>query len=203
MEIRGGNYFQAALMRKALGAGRGEQNMPAVLHHLARGDDRVVDAAHGGHPSGAQRRSVHDAGVELDFPVGVRRGAASGIENARILQRCDRRGHRVEARAAVLQDVVAGLQGTLERRALRLRAGAPDLSRAAVDGHRAARLHCFFAWPSAEQGWSLEQRSPITPTAWISISMPGRAKLLTVISALPGSLPLWNMSLRISTKRSP
>src|SRR6267143_2639907 len=189
MEIRGGNYFQPVLARKALGAGPGEQNVPAALHHLARGGDRVLDAAHDGNPSGAQRRSVHDAGVELDFPFGVRRGAAAGVENARILQRYDRCRHCLEARAAVLQDAVAGLQGTLERCALRLRAGAPDLSRAAVDGDRAARLHRFFAWPSAEQGWSLEQRSPITPTAWISISMPGRAKLLTVISALPGELP--------------
>src|SRR5437667_329365 len=98
MEIRGGNYFQPATACKALGAGSGEQHVPAVLHHLARGGDRVLDAAHGGHPSGAQRRSVHDAGVELDLSVAVRRG----------------------------------------------------------------------------------------PTAWISISMPGRAKLLTVISALPG-----------------
>src|SRR5437762_9361610 len=63
MKIRGGNYFQPALTRKALGAGPGEQHVPAVLHHLARGGDRVPDAAHGGHPSGAQRRSVHDAGV--------------------------------------------------------------------------------------------------------------------------------------------
>ncbi len=46
--------------------------------------------------------------------------------------------------------------------------------------------YLFFAWPSAEQGWSFEQRSPITPTDWISISMPGRAKLVTVMSALPG-----------------
>src|SRR5256885_1191151 len=97
-----------------------------------------------------------------------------------------RRAPRLGAGAAVLQDAVAGRQGTLERRALEPRRGAPDLSRATVDGDRAARLHRFFAWPSAEQGWSLEQRSPITPTAWISISMPGRAKLLTVISALPG-----------------
>src|SRR6267378_6128890 len=47
-------------------------------------------------------------------------------------------------------------------------------------------VHFFLAWPSAEQGWSLEQRSPITPTDWISISMPGRAKFVTVMSALPG-----------------
>jgi hypothetical protein len=46
--------------------------------------------------------------------------------------------------------------------------------------------HFFFAIPSAEQGVSLEQLSPITPTACISISMPGRAKFVTVMRALPG-----------------
>src|SRR5436309_2731296 len=132
MEMRGRDYFQSVLTGKALGAGPGEQHVPAALHHLARGGDRVLDAAHGGHPSGAQRRSVHDAGVELDLSVAVRRSAAAGIENARILQRCDGRGHRVEARAAVLQDAVAGLQGMLERRALAPRRGAPRLSRVAV-----------------------------------------------------------------------
>src|SRR6266850_1261319 len=156
MEIRAGNYFQPALTRKALGAGPGEQNVPAVLHHLARGGDRVLDAAHGGYPSGAQRPSVHDAGVQLDFPFSVRRGAAAGVEDARILQRGDRRGHCPEARAAVLQDAVTGLQGTLERRSLRPRRGAPDLSRAAVDGDRAARLKCHaFSWASSfSKRWS-------------------------------------------------
>ena len=48
-------------------------------------------------------------------------------------------------------------------------------------------LFCaFLAFPSAEQGLSFEQVSPITPTAWISISIPGRAKFVTVMSALPG-----------------
>ena len=42
------------------------------------------------------------------------------------------------------------------------------------------------AFPSTEHGWSLEHESPITPTAWISISIPGRAKFVTVMSALPG-----------------
>src|SRR5712691_9231517 len=133
MEIRCGNYFQPAVSREALGAGPGEQNMLAVLHHLARGDDRVLDAAHGGNPSRAQRRAVHDAGVELDLPLGVRRGAAAGIEKTRILQYYDRRSHCLETRAAILQDAVAGLQGTLERRVLRPPPGATDRSRAAVD----------------------------------------------------------------------
>lgn len=43
-----------------------------------------------------------------------------------------------------------------------------------------------FAFPSTEQGLSLEHESPITPIAWISISIPGRAKFVTVMSALPG-----------------
>jgi hypothetical protein len=51
----------------------------------------------------------------------------------------------------------------------------------------AAIYFCFvLTLASAEQGLSFEQLSPITPTAWISISIPGRAKLVTVISALPG-----------------
>ena len=57
---------------------------------------------------------------------------------------------------------------------------------ASGNGSHGVLRYFFFAWPSAEQGWSLEQRSPITPTDWISISMPGRAKLVTVMSALPG-----------------
>ena len=108
-EVGGRNHGEPLPARKALGAGPGEQNVPAVLHHLARGDDRVPDAAHGGHPCRAQRRAVHDAGVKLDFPVSVRRGAAAGIENTRILQYHDRRGHGLETRAAVLQNAVAGL----------------------------------------------------------------------------------------------
>jgi len=47
-------------------------------------------------------------------------------------------------------------------------------------------MFCAFALASAEQGLLLEQLSPITPTDWISISMPGRAKLVTVINALTG-----------------
>src|SRR6267378_8183319 len=168
MEIRGGNYFQPALARKALGAGPGEQNVLAVLHHLARGGDRVPDAAHGGNPSRAQRRAVHDAGVELDFPVGVRRGPAAGIEKTRILQYYDRRSHCLEARAAILQDAVAGLQGTLERRALRPRPGAADRSRAAVDGDRAARrpseIHAFSWASSFSKRWSGVSHTAATST---------------------------------------
>ena len=44
--------------------------------------------------------------------------------------------------------------------------------------HRAG--HC------GRHEFSFEQRSPITATPWISISMPGTAKFDTVISALPG-----------------
>jgi hypothetical protein len=58
---------------------------------------------------------------------------------------------------------------------------APEMERSGISYFRA-----FLAFPSAEHGLSLEQVSPITPTAWISISIPGLAKFVTVISALPG-----------------
>jgi hypothetical protein len=45
--------------------------------------------------------------------------------------------------------------------------------------------------------------SAITAMPWISISMPGRAKFATVISALAGNSPSGNSPRRISTKRSP
>jgi len=35
---------------------------------------------------------------------------------------------------------------------------------ASGNGSHGVLRYFFFAWPSAEQGWSLEQRSPITPT---------------------------------------
>jgi hypothetical protein len=58
---------------------------------------------------------------------------------------------------------------------------------AGSDVQRAPYLFwAFFAFPSAEHGLSFEQLSPMTPIAWISISIPGRAKFVTVISALPG-----------------
>jgi len=37
-----------------------------------------------------------------------------------------------------------------------------------------------------KHGFAAEQSSPITAMPWISISMPGRAKFETVMSALPG-----------------
>jgi len=50
----------------------------------------------------------------------------------------------------------------------------------------AYRFCAFLALAAAEHGLSFEQLSPITPIAWISISIPGLAKLVTVINALPG-----------------
>ena len=45
--------------------------------------------------------------------------------------------------------------------------------------------------------------SPITAMAWISISIPGRAKVVTVMRRAGRVAPPGNFSLRISTKRSP
>ena len=49
-----------------------------------------------------------------------------------------------------------------------------------------AHPHATAAQPYFEQGLASEHSSPITATPWISISMPGRAKLEMVSSALAG-----------------
>src|SRR6267142_863238 len=104
-----------------------------------------------------------------------------------------RRDHRVlDADVAPRAQLLAGvedfttLDDEVEFVGLRERAGRTGKEFASGNGSHGVLRYFFFAWPSAEQGWSLEQRSPITPTDWISISMPGRAKLVTVMIALPG-----------------
>ena len=64
-----------------------------------------------------------------------------------------------------------------------------DTSKALVKGGQDARAKLSKlngdAFEAASEDGQVA-RSPITATPWISISMPGRAKFVTVISALPG-----------------
>ena len=116
--------------------------------------------------------------------------AAAGVEERIVLERHHRGADRIKAGSAACQDFVSRVQRARQafaiHRLLHLGEAAHDAG-AAVDRDGDLLRHYFLrAWASAEHGFSVEQRSPITPTAWISISIPGRAKLVTVMSALPG-----------------
>src|ERR1041385_2188482 len=190
MEVPRGDERKTVLPREVLGSFAHEQHVRAFLHDRPRGEHGVADAAHRSDRSRAQRRSVHDRGVELVRSRRGVHGAAAGVEERIVLERDHGRADRVQALSSGSEDLVAGIQRALEPPAmyrLLCPGQAAHDAGAAVDCDRDSLRHYFLrAWPSAEHGFSVEQRSPITPTAWISISIPGRAKLVTVMSALPG-----------------
>ncbi len=190
IEVRITNKWKAVLARELIGALAHEQDVRTFLHDRARGEHGIPDPAHRRDRSRAQRRSVHDRRVELVLPRRVVHRAAAGVEERIVLEGNHCLGDGVEAASASRQDFVSRVQRALQplaiHRLLCVGQAAHD-SGATVDCDCDSSRHYFLrAWPSAEQGFSVEQRSPITPTAWISISIPGRAKLVTVMSALPG-----------------
>ena len=66
-----GNEIVAALGADLAGEARralaGEKDMRQALHHRAGDGDRMEEALEGADRAGAQRRPVHDRGVELDL----------------------------------------------------------------------------------------------------------------------------------------
>ncbi len=71
-----------------------------------------------GHRARAQGRAIHDRRIELRFPVAVEHRADAGIEQGIVFQRADRRGHRIEAGAALLEHRIAGIARRFEPRAI-------------------------------------------------------------------------------------
>ena len=65
------DQIDADRFRECLRAVADEHDMRGFLHHGAREQDRILDAVHAGDRAGAQRRAVHDRGVEL-VPAVVR-----------------------------------------------------------------------------------------------------------------------------------
>src|ERR671931_402015 len=85
-EVRRWRHAHAMLAREALGTTPDEQDMAALLHHRARGEHRIADAAHRADRARASRRAVHDRGVELVLLVRVVAGAAAGVEERVIIE---------------------------------------------------------------------------------------------------------------------
>ena len=96
---------------------------------------------HGSHRPGTLLFAVHDGGVEFRRAVPREGGAAAGVEERIIFQNAHCRRDRVEARAAALQNRVAGIQSRLEARAVLLLARVRESvagygTGAPVDGNR-------------------------------------------------------------------
>ena len=66
---------------------------------------------HRGHRAGARPAAVHDRRIELRVAVVVERRPAAGVELRVVLHHAHGGGHRIEARAAALEDGVAGIDG--------------------------------------------------------------------------------------------
>ena len=115
LTLRGAEVFRrhqhdALFQGELLGALADQQHVRALVHHQARQIDRVLDVAYGGHRPRTRPVAVHDGGIELRIPVRVEHRAAAGIELRVILHGAHRGRHGIQARAAALEDRVAGIE---------------------------------------------------------------------------------------------
>ena len=101
-----------------------------MLHDGAGEFDRVSDVVHTANRTGLERGPFHDGGVELVLAVHREHGTVSGIEQRIVLEQHHGARHRIEARAAALEDGKAGGERGGQARAILL---------FAIDAHLAAR----------------------------------------------------------------
>ena len=110
----------AHLFRERLRALAREHDVRRFLHHHPREADRIANVLHARDRPGFERFAVHDRGVELVRALMGEDRAFAGVEQRVVLQHMDRRLDRVEARAAFLQHLVAGLERIARARRDRL-----------------------------------------------------------------------------------
>ena len=134
---------ERVVVRETLGARKLQRtfacqhHVACALHHAPGHQNGVAHAPQPRDRAAAQIVAAHDRGIHLDLPFRVEAGAAAGVEKRRILENGYRRGDRVEARAAASQNVVAGLERSLERGSMpRARPVPAHDAGAAVQGER-------------------------------------------------------------------
>src|SRR2546430_10732752 len=71
-------------------AGCREQDVAPIFHDRHRELDRVTHVAQARRPTGAQVRTYHHAGIQLDLAVAVETGADPGVEKGLVLHVTDR-----------------------------------------------------------------------------------------------------------------
>jgi hypothetical protein len=133
---------EAALARECRRSLAGEQDVLALVEQRARDPDRIRERRQRDHAAVAQRRTVHQRGVELDLARAVGCRARARVEARIVLERRDRGDHGVERAPARAQHLGAGLRrGAAAREgALAVVAGA-QLSRTAVDENAGHTRH--------------------------------------------------------------
>ena len=95
-----GGLLQALFARKGLGPGAGQHDVDRVGHDPPRQQDGIADVVYAGDRAGVEVRAVHDRGIEFVAAFGVEHGAATGVEERRVLEQLHGVGHRVQAAAA-------------------------------------------------------------------------------------------------------
>ena len=93
------------------GARAGEEHVVRSLHDRARERDRVPHVLHDRHRAAAERRAVHDRGVELHVSGGGERRAGAGVERRVVLEHPHCGLDRFERAAAGAKDRPARFAG--------------------------------------------------------------------------------------------
>ena len=91
-----------------------QHDVRGFIHHQARQLDRILHVFEAGDRARAQRRAVHDGGIQLGDPVAIQDRATSRVEQGIVFQDTDRRDRGIEARSALLEQLVAGVERGLE-----------------------------------------------------------------------------------------
>jgi len=118
-----------------------------ALHHCPRRDDGVARSEDRGDRPGAALAAGHHRRIHLLRTRASENSAPAGIEQRVVLQRDDRRGHRVERTAAAGQNIAsraecAGEPGMEERFAFGVHIAALRRTRPAMDRERKAGIAC-------------------------------------------------------------
>jgi hypothetical protein len=88
--------------------------MMRLFHHSTREIDGISHVTHAGHGPGALLSTVHDRGVQLRCTVPGESRSVTRVEQRVIFQKTYRHANGVQARSAVLENRIPGVQCRFE-----------------------------------------------------------------------------------------
>ena len=90
------DFFEVLRARKRLGALADQHDVPRVLHHRARGADRVTRVREASDAARRARAAVHNRGVEFVAAFGCEDSATACIEQRIVFHFADHGFNRIE-----------------------------------------------------------------------------------------------------------